>query len=213
MMHDDSRDPLILDVLGRVVPQFAPADSLRARVLSAATPAVSSFEGRRSVRTPATAWRWLAAAAAVLLMLTAGAWWSARREVTRLQATIAQFQAGDRDGITDILSASDVRGVPLQGLPPAAAAAARVFVSPSRGLMMAAEGLPALPAGQVYQLWAIIGTTPISAGVFQRDTNGRATVLHHAPIASPAALAVTVEPAGGVSAPTGPKYLLGSASN
>lgn len=211
MTHDESGDPLVFDALARVVPQIAPPPGLRARVLAAAAGAALRDQPPLPARA-ASAWPWLAAAAAALLALTAGGWWSASRDVARLQTTLT-LQGSDSDGVADILAAEDVHGVPLQGLAPANAARARVFVSPSRGLVMAAEGLPVLPPGRVYQLWAIIGSTPVSAGVFERDGEGRATLLHHAPIASPAALAVTVEPAGGVPAPTGPKYLLGLAAS
>ena len=70
----------------------------------------------------------------------------------------------------------------------------------------------ALPSARVYQLWAIAGGQPISAGTFVPDAQGRYELVADVPslLERPAALAVTVEPQGGVPSPTGPKYLLGA---
>jgi anti-sigma-K factor RskA len=75
-----------------------------------------------------------------------------------------------------------------------------------------ASGLPAIPAGKTYQLWVVVGGgKPISAGTFPVDPRGDA-ILRVGPIpAAPAAevFAVTLEPAGGLPAPSGPMYLAG----
>ena len=92
---------------------------------------------------------------------------------------------------------------------PAASARARVYMSPSRGLLFAAEDLPTLPAGRDYQLWAIVAGKPISHGVFGLEANGRAQLLANAPPGPADAFAVTIEPAGGVPAPTSAPVLLG----
>lgn len=73
--------------------------------------------------------------------------------------------------------------------------------------------MPPLPAGKTYQLWMLIGGSPVSAGTFNTGPGGRAML--HGQLAADAleasAFAVTLEPAGGSNKPTGPKYLLGSA--
>jgi anti-sigma-K factor RskA len=72
-----------------------------------------------------------------------------------------------------------------------------------------------LPAGRTYQLWLIPSEgAPWSGGIFYSDSraNGEAVLpaLTHGLTAK--AFAVTVEPAGGVPAPTGPQVLIGTAS-
>jgi anti-sigma-K factor RskA len=54
----------------------------------------------------------------------------------------------------------------------------------------------------------------VSAGVFQPDANGSAQTVVQTPanVPMPVAMAVTIEPAGGVPAPTGDKYLVGLVS-
>jgi anti-sigma-K factor RskA len=70
-------------------------------------------------------------------------------------------------------------------------------------------GLPPAPAGKTYALWTIVGGTPRPAGLFGVDAAGRGT--HRiAPVSTGAparVFAVTVEPEGGVPAPTGPIVL------
>ena len=62
-------------------------------------------------------------------------------------------------------------------------------------------------AGKVYELWTISAGQPRPAGVFTVDASGRAT--HPvAPTRAPVdVFAVTLEPEGGVPAPTGPIVL------
>ena len=94
----------------------------------------------------------------------------------------------------------------------APASTARAFVSRHSGLAFAANQLPTLPADKVYQLWVIPqGQAPVSAGLLAPDASGHASLFFEMPADMPpaAVIAVTVEPAGGVPAPTGDKALVG----
>ena len=93
-------------------------------------------------------------------------------------------------------------------------ARARAFWSRNRGLVFAATNLPALPPGRVYQVWVLTAGAPISAGLVSPDASGAATaMLDTAPdIPPPAGVAVSLEPEGGVPAPTGAIYLVGKPS-
>lgn len=181
-------------------------------------------------RAVSSRWPWLAAAAAALVAVVSSLGWiGARGEIGRLQATIASLQANaaallnvraefdrersDRERAVAILRASDVHSAALAGVAPATAARGRAYVSASRGMFFAAEGLPPLAAGRTYQLWTIVGGKPVSHGVFGLEADGRAQVLGQAPPGPVDAIAVTIEPAGGVPAPTGDKVLLGVPAN
>ncbi len=180
----------------------------------------------RSSPPPASRWPWLLAAASVLLAIgTSMGWVSARGEIARLQSTIAELRASateflnvraafdrersDRERVIAILSAGDVHSASLGSVAPAGAARGHVYVSASRGLFFAAEALPPLPAGRTYQLWTIVAGQPVSHGIFEPEGDGRAQVLAQAPPGAVQAIAVTIEPDGGVPAPTGDKVLLG----
>lgn len=113
-----------------------------------------------------------------------------------------------------VLIAPDMAKVDLAGQPVAPGAQARAFWSRQRGMVFAATSLPQLPAGKVYQLWVVpggLGAAPISAGLLTPDPNGALNTHFVTPpdLPTPAAFAVTLEPAGGVSSPTGEKYLVG----
>jgi anti-sigma-K factor RskA len=81
--------------------------------------------------------------------------------------------------------------------------------------MLMAYDLPPAPAGKAYQLWFIAeGKPPMPGRVFNTDSAGHAEMSEQLPEEARGAsvFAVTLEPSGGVTAPTGAKYLLGSAS-
>ncbi|HKG11858.1 MAG TPA: anti-sigma factor, partial [Pyrinomonadaceae bacterium] len=72
-------------------------------------------------------------------------------------------------------------------------------------------GLPPAPAGKEYQLWLIADKKPLPGGTFKTDAGGRARVSDRLPAgeANPT-FAVTLEREGGVPAPEGEIYLIGS---
>jgi anti-sigma-K factor RskA len=78
-------------------------------------------------------------------------------------------------------------------------------------MVFTTTNLPLPPPGRVYQVWVVTAQAPVSAGLLTPDSSGRATVFFNTPadIPPPVAVAVTLEPAGGVPAPTGEKYLVG----
>jgi anti-sigma-K factor RskA len=135
-----------------------------------------------------------------------------RTGVAQSQLVALQARVEQASSMTTILVAADVRRVDLQGGPDAPEAAARAYWSPDRGLVFAGTRLPALPAGRVYQLWLVTATAPVSVGLLTPDESGRVNIVAAPPrLPGPiAAIAVTLEPAGGVPAPTGPKYLVGA---
>jgi len=111
-----------------------------------------------------------------------------------------------------ILAAPDAVRVDLAGQPAAPTASARAFWSRSRGLVITGTNLPQLPSGRSYQLWVVTAQAPISAGLLTPDAQGRVSGTFATPsdIPPPVAMAVTIEPAGGVPAPTGDKFLVGT---
>jgi hypothetical protein len=76
-----------------------------------------------------------------------------------------------------------------------------------------AHNMPALGAGRTYQLWLVTAGQKISAGTFSVTAGGDALV-QATYVLDPNALkavAVTEEPAGGVSQPTGAMVVVGTA--
>jgi hypothetical protein len=140
----------------------------------------------------------------------------AEAEVVRIQRTVDEAQKQTRllQASNAVLFAPDTFRVDLAGEGPAPGSKARAFMSPHSGVAFAANELPALPADKVYQLWVVPqgdAPVPVSAGLLAPDASGHASLFFPMPAGlSAAALAVTVEPAGGVPAPTGARVLLGA---
>ncbi len=150
---------------------------------------------------------WLPLAAAIVIAVGAGIYAvRLQRQMGELQGRFDQAQA-----TTAVLAAPDLARIDLQGQPVAPDARARALWSRSRGLVFTAANLPPAPAGRAYQVWVVTAQAPISAGLLTPDPSGAGTQYYMTPadIAPPVAVAVTLEPAGGVPAPTGERYLIG----
>lgn len=129
------------------------------------------------------------------------------RDADQLKAALRSQQA-----VIAILRDPATQVVALAGLPPAPGARARMMWHARAGGVFVATGLPAPPEGKAYQLWAIAGSNaPVSAGVFSVNASGTGSLsVHPLPgVAAVNAFAVTLEPAGGLPAPSGEMYLLG----
>ena len=167
--------------------------------------------------------RWTVASAAAVVVVSALAAgyvatrYEARiglmaRETARIRADLHRQEAELRDrlavsqGVIDLLRDPAARVVTLRGSGSSEAWGRLVWHEANGGYLLVAN-VPAPPPGQVYELWTIGGGQPRPAGVFTVDASGRAT--HPvAPTRAPVdVFAVTLEPAGGVPAPTGPVVL------
>lgn len=90
----------------------------------------------------------------------------------------------------------------------------RILYNPRLGVAFYTDTLPPPPADKTYQLWLVPTTgNPISAGIFGNDKgNGFHMLVKVPPGVAAKAFAVTLETAGGVSQPQGPKLLIGPIS-
>lgn len=215
-----------------------PPSHLRDRVLRAATATrepshVVPFESRARTadsRGPrgSNLSGWLAAAASLLVAAGVGMYAMTLRArldgvqgqlvsaVARLQDTEQQLQTATTSTSSAraslaLLTAPDALDLRLNGQAVAPAARGRAFVSRSRGLLFAATNLPPLPNNRIYQLWFLTPGAPVSAGLLRPDEQGSVTVRFDvaadAPV--PTGMAVSIEPEGGLPAPTGELYLVG----
>jgi hypothetical protein len=135
----------------------------------------------------------------------------ARADATERQLAEAQRTAAGALTSVSVLMSPDVARVDLAGQAAAPKALGRAFWSRSRGMVFTASNLPPLPAGRIYQLWVVTAQAPISAGLIAPDAAGNVSDMFNTPqnLPQPVAMAVTIEPAGGVPAPTGAMYLVG----
>jgi anti-sigma-K factor RskA len=138
---------------------------------------------------------------------------TSRADTSERQLAAVRQTAAEAQRVVAVLVSSDLVRVELAGQPPAPQASAHAFWSRSRGLMFTASNLPPLPAGRTYQLWIVTPKAPVSAGLLKPGARGDFQAVFASPrdvgVGAVAALAVTIEPDGGVPAPTGEKYLVG----
>jgi anti-sigma-K factor RskA len=196
-----------------VIPPAHVRDALMRRV------EVSSRPRRPRVRL------WVAGAAAAILLAAAftGGVVSSRyekrlgviaRETAQLRDQLRREQALLRDevagarAVAELMRDPATRVIALNGLPAAPGAAGRVIWNDKAGGRIYVTGLPPAPAGKAYELWTIAGAAPKPAGLFDVDARGSASravaPVDDGPVK---VFAVTLEPDGGVPAPTGPMVL------
>ena len=225
----------VVTALPYAVPQVDPRSALRGRVLAAVgAPPASSRSAATVTQMPTRARMgfmsagWLSAAALLIVSVALGAYavnlrqrvggleGQLREAMNRLDLTEQQLAEAARAAERAqtrlaVLTSPDLKQVNLTGQPPAPRAAGRAFWSRSNGLLFAANELPPLPAGRTYQLWFLTPGAPVSAGLIKPDQNGRITAAFDTPPGTPdpTGLAVSIEPEGGVPAPTGAIYLAG----
>jgi len=178
-----------------LAPEVAPSKDLRKRVLAGV-----------GIQ-PRVGWNWMQTWATLAACVTLGIFWTGHIRSERA-AEIA-FRGADSENarLKDVLAllnapetlvrvSSEGAAKPPQG---------KVFVHPDRGVLLLASNLPPAPAGKIYEMWVIpAGGNPVPAGLFQTESNGTAVHLQKGPVnvGSTAAVAVTLESAGGAAQPT-----------
>jgi anti-sigma-K factor RskA len=169
---------------------LAPPPALKARVLAAADqlpqlpPRVSPMESVRERRWSA---KLVAAAAAVVLALAGG--------IAVLDSQRGADQSQVASTVSQVFQAVDARTKTVQ----TDHGSVTVATSNRLGRMaVRTDGLRALGDKRVYQLWAVHGGTPTSAGVIENTRAGAAMALP----SKGTRVAITVEPAGGSEQPT-----------
>jgi anti-sigma-K factor RskA len=208
-----------------------PSPALRRRVLASATGAAAPrpAPARRPGRLPL----WLATAAGLVLAVSAvvfreqrdTARASAEAAARRLERLEAELRAARNVRVSleqtiaeagrfrELVAHPESRLASLAGLEKAPQARARiVFNTGSCEAVLLVAGLPRAPEGQAYEVWVIGRGAPVPAGVFQVDAEG--TAVFRLPVVQETArvrtFAITLEPAGGTPAPTGPMLLAGA---
>ena len=181
-----------------------PPPELRARVLEAAAartrrtaaPAPAPRAPRRIV------WSQFAAAAAAALALAFGMdAWRTRQELGLQREMTAMLQ-----------EPNVVRSFTLAGTGAARGAVGRVALDldAKKGAVVL-KGMPTLPEGQVYRLWAKVKEKDVPCGEFRADPAGAVLAQFVVPVESYTAplgkLFVTVEPASLPATPTGPTVM------
>ncbi|WP_426225477.1 anti-sigma factor [Pseudarthrobacter sp. DSP2-3-2b1] len=177
-----------LPVEGAAVPPVTSAPA--AGTSAGGTDELAGLRQRKEERRrPGGARRWLAGVAAAAVIALGG-------------VGVGAYVADQNDPLNQVVRAGDVREA---SVPVAAGGTATVLVSASKdSLVVKMNGVPAPPAGKVYQMWLIPkdGSAPVSQGLMDEEALSKPALVKG--IATASALGITVEPTGGSAAPTTP---------
>ena len=178
-----------------------PPPALRDRILSTAAarqaPAGKARTPRRIV------WSRFAAAAAAALALAFGVDAYRTRQELSLQ----------REVTATLQEPNVMRSFAMAGTGAAGGAVGRVALDldAKRGAVVL-KGMPVLPAGEVYRLWAKVADKSVPCGQFTSGADGAVVAQFVVPVESYTApiskLFVTVEPAAPSDVPTGPTVMV-----
>jgi anti-sigma-K factor RskA len=179
---------------------------------SATSAVVQPWRARRVLGPALWAAALAAGLAAVAVGLSVSASYDKRLDALSREAAVLRGELERQRQLIALVGDPSTAVVALSGLAPAPEARARMLWKPPAGGLLVAAGLPPPPRGKIYQLWAIVGKNPpVSAGVFGVDDKGSGT-LRVPPLSGVGKVdvfAVTLEPAGGLPAPSGQMYLAG----
>ena len=144
---------------------------------------------REERRRPGGPRRWLAGVAAAAAIALGG-------------VGVGSYLADQNDPMNQVVRAGDLREASVDV---AGGGTATLLISSSEdAAVVKMNGVPAPPAGKVYQMWLIPkdGSAPVSQGLMDEEALSKPAVVEG--ISSAAALGITVEPAGGSQSPTLP---------
>jgi anti-sigma-K factor RskA len=154
---------------------------------------------------------WIGWAAATACLLVAAIWFNAeehRRSTeladTRRMLSESNAQVNRVQQVLDFLNSPDTKQVNF-GKGATQPPKGNILVNPTSGVLLIASNLPPLPAGRTYEMWVIPkGGAPKPAGLFQSDARGTALHFEAGPVdvRATGAVAVSVEPLNGSTAPT-----------
>jgi hypothetical protein len=183
-------------LIGATAPAAQPSRNLRRRILASV--------GSRPSRL-----RWVPAFAVAALVLLAAAFFAAgiRQRTEDMLRAQARAQSAEIQRLTvafAILSGPRTTEVSFGGAEPRPPQG-KVFVNPTRGVLLIASNLPRTAADKIYEMWIIPkGAKPVPAGLFQSQNDGSAMHVRQGTVdlASTAAVAVTIENQAGADQPT-----------
>jgi len=168
-----------------------------------------------------------ALAASAAFVVAAVGYWGAREELQQVRTALglaAQTHAAElsllrtamreRDEQMARLTGPSVQVVELSASRGAAPQMRVFWDQASNSWTLVGHGVPVLPDGRTYQVWLVTGSEKRSAGTFVPTPSGEAfyRTTHSLDGAALTAVAITVEPKGGVAVATGPVVMLGAVS-
>lgn len=198
---------------------------LAAIALEPQIPADSEEKEAKIVRMPAPAvsganpWKWMAAAAVVLLVGIGFLWINATNQSNDLSGQMAELKKDKTKNdqimtamtteqkrlteIQSVLTESSMKKIIMAGTAKDPNSSVSVMWSNNgKKAVMMAQSITAPPTDMQYQLWAIADGKPVSLGVFDYDEVMKMTEPFEVGMQNISAFAITLEKRGGSPTPT-----------
>ncbi len=154
------------------------------------------------------------AAFSLFIALAVGAWGlSLRDELNSLQAQATQLQeeVAKQQEVLALLASPTAQVFVVAGTDHQPGSHGKLIADSETGsAVLVVAGLQQLEEGKIYEFWLIEGETPVAAGIFEVNEEGRA-ILKVSRAVTPGlydAVGVSVEPQGGSEQPTGAIVML-----
>ena len=212
----------LVAALAFAVPQELPSPAAKEALfmrIAAEHGAQPQRRDARQVKAGSPWWNWILLPASAVLAVMCFALWQQNRQLandlgqTRRVVANLENERLRVKGLVNVLASPETITVKLQGSTDEGPATGVVRYNRHLGVVAYKAELPPPPKDKVYQMWLVPQNgAPISAGVFRQGSPGD-DIVWTAQIPAntePKAFAVTLEPAGGVPQPTGPKVLVGA---
>lgn len=189
-----------------LAPEIEPPARLKKKILSAVGRETRSFPG----------WMWAWASATALLALVTFNFYQREQSKARELAEVRQelvAQGARLETVSQLLEFLNEPQLKVAtfGMTAQQPPKGRVLASPTRGVMLLVSNLPPAAQGRVYQMWLVPKSgAPVPAGLFQTANDGRALHVRAGEfnLAGTAAVAVSLEPESGSTAPTTTPFII-----
>jgi anti-sigma-K factor RskA len=151
----------------------------------------------------------------LFIALAVGAWGiSMRNELARLQTQTAllQQQLTEQQTVLTHIASPNAQTFVISGTDHQPQSHGQLITDSQTGsAVLVVSGLQQLEAGKIYEFWLIQGDTPVAAGLFEVNDEGKAIlqVSHAVTPGSYDAIGVSIEPDSGSVLPTGDIVMLG----
>jgi len=125
------------------------------------------------------------------------------------QSRAAQVDLARANEFLQLVTTPGAKVTELKATDIDAGATAKLVYDRNGRAILIADRLPGVPQGKAYQLWFIVGNKPLPGKTFVPDDTGKGVMKDQVPATAldSAVFAITLEPDGGASAPTGSIYL------
>lgn len=207
----DTYAQISIGLTQQIDPVIPPA-SLKSKILEQArTPEIEPHNNVTPTNYPKFGW---SVAAAIILVLLATNIFL----FTQLNDTTSRLYVleSTNEEITRLLTDQQLQQIGLQstGEQDTVRVATLLWDTTDNTLVLVSDQLAQLDVSQTYQLWFIDGTTPVSAGLFQVNPQNRALqqISLDTQLTNYQAVAISIEPSSGSTAPTTDPIALGEIS-